>query len=220
MPMSLTGEFLYFLMVAALYGSPLIVLGLIVAWRRGRVARALKTVALAVPLAALGLQLLAHLDVSVAGIRYDRESDAIAAYLGDPRRMDVVRGSFVGIQQHGGLAYRRYQFPSLDARRDALLEVSVPPEGITAIASIRLSDDIQPEQAQARLMLWPAHVGLNPAMATDQFFQEHFPGERSESFGPHTLIVGLRPRQSIVVRPSATGSSWRWSDATLELAAP
>lgn len=220
MPMSLAGEYLYFLTVILLYGSPIIVVVLFVYGRRDRLLTGLKTIVILVPLVALSAQVLFRGSVLLAGVGLDCEAGRIDAYLKDPTRTDVVLGSFVGTYRVGGMDYRRYQFPSLDGSMEYGLEVSVPPDGIGAIGHIRLSEDYEPGLADARLLVWPRHIGMNPAMDTAEFFRRYYPGQQPEAFGPHTLIVGLRPNQSIVVYPYASSANWRWTNASLDLSAP
>ena len=220
MPLEPAGEFLYFLMVALLYGAPLIVLILWSAWRKGRLRAGLAAVALLLPAAAAAGMLLLRGSLWIASRGYDGERGEIHAYLRDPERARVVHGAFVGSARRSSQEYRRYQFPSLDGSELYVLEVELPPDTGGALAEIRLTRERAPAQAAARLVVWPERIGDNPAMAPEEFFRDHLPAEQPDAFGAHTLIVGLRPRQSIVVHPREAGggaSDWRWTNASLDL---
>jgi hypothetical protein len=215
MPLTLVGEYLYFLMLVLLWGSPVIGVILWFGWRRARVAKALKTLVVLVPAAALAGQLVFRGVVLLTWLGYERQAKNIASYLGDAERADVVLGGFVGTLTGGSNGYRRYQFPSLDGSKEHVLEIVLPPDGLNAAASIGRVRDKAPYAAPARLILWPARIGDNPSMAPREFLDKHYPGEAPDAFGPHTLIVGLRPGQAIIVHPRQTGdrATWRWTEA-------
>ena len=215
MPLTLAGEYLYFLMVVLLWGSPVIALILWAAWRRARFAKALKLVVILVPVAALAGQLMFRTGVLLMWFDYERQAKSTAGYLGDPGRADVVRGGFVGTITRGSLEYRRYQFPSLDGATGRVLEVRLPPDRSGGIASIALVRDRASYAAPARLIVWPARISDNPAMAPREFLEKYYPGEAPGTFGTHTLIVGLRAGRAIIVHPRQTGdpSTWLWSEA-------
>ena len=217
MPMSLMQEYLYFLMVASLYGSPFIAFAIWRGVRKKRLAPIIKALCWIVPLAPLALMLLLRGGILVGMFGMEREKTAIDRYLGDPARTAVIPGDYVGSVKKGGLDYRRYQFPSLDGQGGTFLEILVPPDGIHAQAYIRTTDKVAKGEQKARMLVWPSRIGTNPAVATDLFFRENFPEIAPQDFGPHTLVVGLRPRQSIIVHPPVTEGSWLWRDATLDL---
>ncbi len=217
MPMNLAQEYLYFFMVALLYGSPLIAFAMWRGLRRKRLVPVIKTLCWIVPLAPLALMLLFRSSILVGMFGMEREKAAINRYLGDSERTAVVPGEYVGSVKKGGLDYRRYQFPSLDGHSGKFLEILVPPEGIHAQAYIRTTNKVAKGEQQARMLVWPLRIGTNPAVATDLFFRENFPEIAPQDFGPHTLVVGLRPRQSIIVHPPVSEGKWLWRDATLDL---
>lgn len=220
MPLTPSGEYLYFLVLTLLYGSPIFAAVLYFAWRQQRLSAAVKGVILVVPVAALALQLLFRGGAVVGSIGLEREAQAIGAYLGDAARADVIGGSYVGSESRHGRDFRRYQFPSLDGNRAYVLDILLPPDHAGMQALIRLSDEIAPGLADARLLVWPERITTNPAVDPGAFFREYSLDERPEAFGPHTLVVGLRPRESIVVHPSGVDGKWRWTTAELELTRP
>jgi hypothetical protein len=222
MPLNGIAEYLYFLMIVLLWGWPVIAIVIWLAWRRQQLGKALKHIIVIVPIAALVGQILFHGGAVLEGMGYDRQQDRINAYLGNPDRVDVIKGGFVGTVSRSSLQYRRYQFPSLDGSTGHMLEIQLPPDTINTTGSIRLVKEAAPVQTTARLLIWPARISLNPAMAPNNFFQRNYPAEKPYAFGMHTLIIALRPRQSTVVHPrqDLDKSSWRWSDMILDLDAP
>jgi hypothetical protein len=218
--MSLAGEYLYFLFVALLYGSPLIVGALWFGRGRWRLAKTLTALAVGLSVAPLVLMLVVRSGVAIQAAAEDGEASSIAEYVGDPRRTSVVRGRYLGKFRSGETHYRRYQFPSLDGADDYALEILVPPEGAGVLGSIRLTDDITLGGDAARLLLWPARIGTNPSVAPDEFFRSHFPTEKPDAFGVHTVVVGLRQRQSVIVHPGEANGKWKWTQSTLDLSKP
>jgi len=221
MPLTVVQEFFYFLMLVLLYGSPIWLLSLVVAWRRSQLLQRVWQVVAAVFCLALVVQIAWKLGLSTESARYDDQRDAVAAYLGDPGRSDVVLGVLAGSETHGDLHYRRYRFPSLDGNDDQELEVGLPPEGVTAIGYVRVVNATTAEKVDApaaRLILKPSAVGLNAAVRPAQFFQQYHPDEDPKAFGQHTLILTLRARGSVVVHAPAdlSESNWRWVDVSVE----
>jgi len=218
MPLSGSEQFFYFLFVVLLYGAPLILVALVVAWRRRWMKLALPAITTAVLVGALGMQLGFRVDLQLAAQSYDREGRAIDGFLGDLDGTRVIPGGFVGTEHVGSLTYTTYQFPLPDDLGTGLMEVSVPPQSVNAVAYIRPAREAQPARETARLILWPDSIELNPAVVPGEFFERYVPGEAPAAYGVHTLIVGMRPRRSIVVHPLSTSASrWRWRDALLEL---
>lgn len=221
MPLNFPQEYLYALMVALLYGSPLVIGGIWYGLRKKCLMRTLLTMAGMILVAPLALMLVFRGGLVVGMFGMEREQTVINGYLGNPARRDVIHGAYVGTVRRGALDHRRYQFPSLDGGSGYLLEIFVPPDGIHAVGAIRLTADRSAKkQEDARLLVWPAHIGTNPAVATEQFFREYFPDQNPKEFGRHTVILGLRPRQSIIVHPAMSGEGWMWRDATLNLRKP
>jgi|GEM_PF-4489068 len=217
MPMTLLAQFTYFLLIVLLYGSPITLVVLYLGWRRKQLAKAAFGL-LTVNLIAAGLAVAGvHLSARQDAVNYQAGLDSIEAYVGDPARLSVVQGRFVGTETHGGYDYRYYQFPALDGSAREL-EMVVPPDGINAAAYIRHGAQSKPGIDSARLIVWPRHIGMNPSLQPEAFFAEHVEGEVAHSFGQHTLIAALRPRDSVIVYPpQPEAETWLWRRAVLEL---
>lgn len=217
MPLTLIQQFFYFLMVAALYASPLILLVLFLSWRKKAMTKGLVLVAAGLLLGAGLLQSSFQFSMLGESSRYEEEQRSLADYRGDISAPVASSGAYVGTERMGDLDYRLYQFPALDGSRRTL-EVAVPPPGINAVAFLRHSIALLPELAAARLVVWSDNISMNPAQAPARFFSEYLSGADPYEFDEHTVLVSFRARNSTVVYPGAVGDEeWIWRDAVNEL---
>tara|TARA_B110000444_G_scaffold224951_1_gene228473 strand:- start:814 stop:1461 length:648 start_codon:yes stop_codon:yes gene_type:complete len=215
--MTLIQLYFYFLMLVLMYSSPISFLVLFFGWRKKYLAKSF--------LGLLAVNLLIA-GVAVGGFQLSQQRNAasyqaglddIEAYVGDPAQLSVVLGRFVGTEPHGDYDYIYYQFPALDSS-DRVLEMVVSPPKVNGAGYIRHASQFKPAIEDARLIVWPRHIGMNPSLLPEAFFAEHVPGENAHSFGEHTLIAGLRPRDSVIVYPSEAGAvKWLWRRAVLGL---
>lgn len=217
MPMTLIQLYFYFLMVILVYGSPIMVIVLFVSWRNKRLAKdSLRLLAVTLLVAGIafgGFQLSLQRSVQ----NHQAGLNDIEAYLGDTAQLSVVQGRFVGTEPHGDYDYPYYQFPALDSS-DRVLEMVVPPDGTNAASYVRHASQFKPAIEDARLVIWPRHIGMNPSLQPEAFFAEHVPGETAHSFGEHTLIAQLMPRDSVIVYPPfANAEEWLWRRAVWDL---
>lgn len=220
MPMSLAGEYLYALAVVAIYGALPAIIVLFVAWRRQRLGVAIRGLFIALPLVALGAQLVFHGNLHLAGLGHAAAQARIDDWLGSPNRNDVLEGMLVDPVQVGGLTYSRYRFPSPHGDAGRAVEIRLPPDGVHAIGYFEVvaADDL-PARAPARLILRPAMHRINPAMAAADWFGLHHGHLDPLAYGRHTLIVTLIPERSMVIRPGPDldPDEWQWTDVQLAL---
>lgn len=217
MPMTLVQQYVYFLAIVLMYGTPITLILLFLGWRKKYLVRmSLGLLSAHLIIAAMAVGGF-YLNVQRSAAEYDTEIVSIENYVGDPSQVAVVIGRHVGHETHGDLDFLYYQFPALDAS-NRVLELVVPPTGVNAAAYIRHATRFKPAIEEARLIVWPSQIGLNPSLQPELFFERHVPGETAHSFGKHTLIAGLRPRDSIIVYPpQANAQTWLWRAAVLEL---
>lgn len=217
MPMTLVQQYAYFLGVVLIYGSPLILLALYLSWRRRALTKGIGLTLAGCLVGAALAQAAFHLHLETDARNYRAEARALADYSDGGETTTVVAGRYVGTERIGTLDHRAYQFPALDGS-DRWLEVVVPPPGINAAGFIRHGDRERTAESDARLVVWPSSIRLNPALAPESFFAQYLPGEDPHALGVHTLIVGFRPRRSDVVYPPARGAGeWIWRRAVTEL---
>jgi hypothetical protein len=218
--MTMIQQFLYFLMLATLYGSPLIIILLYLSWRNKAITKGLIVILAGLLLGAGLLQSSFHFSMMRESASYSSEEEALAAYAGENARPSVYTGSYVGTETGGSagdLEYSVYQFAALDGS-DRWLELVLPPPGIGAVAYIRHTDDPRPELEAARLVVWTSAISLNPALMPEEFFQQYVPGGDAHAYGRHTVMVNFRPRRSTVVYPGeANAAEWIWRDGVNEL---
>ncbi|MCI5107551.1 MAG: hypothetical protein MRY76_12610 [Pseudomonadales bacterium] len=220
MPMTMIQQFLYFLMLAALYGSPLILILLYLSWRNKAMTKGLIVILAGLLLGAGLLQSSFHFSMMRESASYSGEQEALAAYAGDNARLSVYTGSYVGTETGGSagdLEFSVYQFAALDGS-DRWLQLLLPPPGIGAVAYLRHASDPWPEMEAARLVVWTSAISLNPAVMPEEFFRQNVPGGDAHAWGRHTVMVNFRPRRSTVVYPGEAGATeWIWRDGVNEL---
>jgi hypothetical protein len=218
--MTMIQQFLYFLMLAALYGSPLIIILLYLSWRNKTMTKGLVVILAGLLLGAGLLQSSFHFSMMRESASYSSEEEALAAYAGDNARTAVYMGSYVGTETGGSagdLAFSVYQFAALDGS-ERWLQLVLPPPGIGAAATIRHVRNPLPEIEAARLVVWTSAISLNPALMPEEFFQQYVPGEDAHAWGRHTVMVNFRPRRSTVVYPGEAGATeWIWRDGVNDL---
>ncbi len=221
--MTMIQQFFYFLMLAALYGSPLIVILLYLSWRNKAVTKGLIVIFAGLLLGAGLLQSSFHFSMMRESASYSSEQEALAAYAGDNADSTIAAvytGSYVGIEVAGssaGLDYSVYQFAALDGS-GRWLQVLLPPPGIGAVATLRHSNEPWPENDPARLVVWSSAISLNPAVMPEEFFRQYVPGADAHAYGRHTVMVNFRARRSTVVYPGEAGATeWIWRDGVNDL---
>ena len=216
MPMTLVQEYIYFLFVAALYGSPVILLVLYRGWRKRAILKGTALVLAGLLLGAGLLQSYSQFSYLQESARYQQETQALADYSDVAEPVSSI-GSYVGSERLGSDDYRVYQFSALDGS-PRWLEVVVPPPGINAAGYLRHNRERLPEVAAARLVIWSDQISLNPSLAPEQFFSSYLSGEQPYEFNEHTVLVNFRARRSTVIYPAQTNEEpWIWRDAVNNL---
>lgn len=220
MPLNMIQQFLYFLMVTALYGSPLILILLYLSWRNRSLKKGLVVTGAGLLLGAGLLQSFFHFGLMRESASYSAEQSSLADYAGDNSTPSVHTGSYIGTEpggSDGDLEFAVYQFAALDGS-DRWLQVVVPPPGIGAVATLRHVSNAGTELEAARLVVWSDAISLNPAMAPVEFFERHVAGEDAHDYGRHTVMVNFRARRSTVVHPGEAGADkWIWRDGINDL---
>lgn len=216
MPLTLVQEYFYFLTVAALYGSPIILLVLYRGLRKRAILKGMALVLAGLLLGAGLLQSSSQFSFLRESARYEEESRALADY-SDVTEPVSSTGSYVGSERLGSYDYRVYQFPALDGSA-RWLEVVVPPPGINAAGYLRHNRERLPEVTTARLVIWTDQISLNPSLAPEQFFSTYLSDEQPYAFNEHTVLVNFRARRSTVIYPAqANEKPWIWRDAVNDL---
>ncbi|MEQ8313253.1 MAG: hypothetical protein RL839_08835 [Gammaproteobacteria bacterium] len=217
MPLTTIQQFFYFLVVAGLYGSPLIFVILYLSWRKKSIAKGFVVIAVCLVLGAGLLQSSFRLSTMREANNYNREQGALSDYAGNISGTSTYAGAYVGLETIGSLEYSVYQFAALDGS-DRWLRVLVPPPGIGAAAFLRHDSESQSELEPARLVVWTDAISLNPSLAPVDFFEQFVPGEAAHEFGRHTIMVNFRARRSTIVHPGEAGADrWLWRDGVNEL---
>lgn len=186
-------------------------------WRNKALPRAVSSIVVGSVVGAGLFQASWHLSIANEGRRYEAETRQLSAYAGELREPLVVTGELVGSETHGEYEFAVYQFPALDGSR-RWLEVVVPPPEINAVAFLRHNPIRWSAEAEARLVVLPDSIQMNPALAPEEFFARHVRGEEAHSYGQHTVLVSFSARQSrVVYPPAANAQQWLWRDAVNEL---
>lgn len=213
MPMGPIQLYVYLLMVVLMFGSPLIFIVLLVSWRKKALGKGLVFVLFACIVGAGLLQGLFYQDLDQESRQYEASQEELQTYIGGTQSTEVVLGALTGSETHGSYDYAVYQFPALDGSGQ-MLEVVVAPPTVNGVGYLRHSRRELPALAEARLVVWPNEIGMNPSLAPQAFFDQHVRGLDAHAYGEHTLIVQFSPRRSTIVYPPEAGAEkWLWRDA-------
>lgn len=219
MDLSAPGLFLYLLFVVTLYASPVVVVLLIVAYRRGRLLRALKTTVLALPAIALAFQLTFYGGLGLASLSYQSQKDHFNELF--PDDMTLYDGRIIGHEEsRGGFVYTRYQF-DVDVFYPEKLELLVPPANVTGAATVELE---RPKPAIGPAQLAIRNAGSYYSARHDdtprEYLQRHYPGLAGRLTDDPFLILTVYPgrgRSSVTTyNGPAAKHVWRSQMATVD----
>ncbi len=221
MPMSAIGEYFYFLMVVSLYGAPVALLLLVLAWRSGKLRRALVVLVIAPPVIAGIMQASFQLSIVSMSRDYDATQKAIESWIGAGDRDHALDGLYLGtVEIRAGVPARHYRFVLPENVGDGSIEVWLPVDGAHQPGRLVLrpgTGEAGRATAPARLLLQSRTNTLNAAVAPARYFTELHPSIDRDALGPHTLIALIRPRSSAVIHPHVPPreNAWRYSPVEL-----
>jgi hypothetical protein len=221
MPMTIAGEYLYFLMVTLLYGAPVALIALVLAWRAGQFGRAVMAVVIALPLIAGIVQIGFHLTLVSMGREYEATQASIEAWLGAGQGETMLDGVFLGQEDlRPGVPANHYLFPLPETLGDGAIEVWLPVDRAHQPGRLVLGDHPGRENgviAPARLLFHPRTRSLNAAVVPGRYFNEFYPSLDREALGAHTLIAKILPRSSAVIHPYEPPRADRWRYTRMQL---
>ena len=139
-------------MLASIYGSPIILLLLVIRYRQKKMFNGILTVVLGLPLVALIIMIGYRFDLWQVGFEQDvqnRQIDEAFDRTSEVSRFYGARGEQF---QLAGYTYTKYWFEF----RDGFLELILPPGNVTAVAELNFHADAVPviNEASEKAQLW------------------------------------------------------------------
>jgi len=219
MDLSPPAFYLYLLMVVTLYTSPIIVIALIVGWRKNQLGRTVKGILMTLPVLALVAQVSFHLDLKVLSLRLESDREFYDKTF--PEEVAVFDGRIVAHKDQGGYTYTYYQF-EVDAFTPRSLEILMPPPDITSIAMIKLTGrkEAIAGTESAQLVIRNTGSYYNPIDQTPQeYFRQYYPDVAGEITTDQVMILTLQPGDNSRVTQfygKGSDSPWRSQMASVD----
>lgn len=209
MPLDTLGMYIYFLLLAVLYGSPLILLLLVFRYRQGKLFNGIITVLIAVPLVALALMMGFRLDLWRVGFEHDRQEAQLNETFDRTAALSKYSGYFESSFIRSDYEYSRYQFEFGEGR----LELVLPPANVTSVADLKFVSTPVDELAEtAQLWLLGTATQYEP-VGTDRhaYFKERLGVPAPED---NVIFMRLYPGSNSSVKYWAVDESgvgrWRY----------
>lgn len=209
MDLSLTGTFLYFLMVVVLFTSPITIGLIVVGFFKGFSLRALGGIAIALPLLAVILQFTFHLQDELESRGYQQQDSELDRLFGTMSRSQLIDGHLVGFKEVYDYNYARYQFV-LSGFSPMALDILVPPTNVTSGVTITLAQPIAPLEVAHLIILddSTSYGALRGSPAA--FLGENFPTLTTGLKSERLLLLRLSARQSQLTYYSGENDKYPW----------